>query len=44
MTLAPVTIGQLLVGVMRYGRNRAAVQLRGLRSAWVGGGLVEGTA
>lgn len=44
MTLAPVTIGQLLVGAVRYGRTRAAVQLRGLRRAWAGGGLVEGTA
>lgn len=41
MTLAPVTLGQLLVGVLRYGRSRAAVQLRGLRSAWAGG-LAEG--
>jgi hypothetical protein len=39
----PVTIGQLLVGALRYGRTRAAVQLRGLRSSWAGGGLVEGT-
>ena len=34
MTLAPVTIGQLLVGALRYGQTRAAAQLRGLRSAW----------
>lgn len=44
MTLAPVTIGQLLVGALRYGQTRAAVALRGLRSAWARGGLVEGTA
>ena len=44
MTLAPVTIGQLLVGALRYGRTRAAVQLRGLRGAWAGGGLLEGAA
>lgn len=44
MTLAPVTLGQILIGGMRYGRTRAAAQLRGLRTAWAGGGLAEGAA
>jgi hypothetical protein len=44
MTLAPVTVGQLVVGALRYGRSRAAAQLRGLRRAWAGGGLVESAA
>jgi hypothetical protein len=43
MTLAPVTIGQLLVGALRYGQTRAAVQLRGLRRARAGGDLAAGT-
>jgi hypothetical protein len=43
MTLAPVTISQVVVGALRYGRTRAAVQLRGLRRAWAGRRLVEST-